>query len=214
MRLALSRIHFPVTALGPGRRVGIWLQGCSIRCAGCISRDTWEPDFGDTDLNAVLARLTYLAQEADGLTVSGGEPFDQPGALAAILTGWRGVSGTSAAVFTGYELADVSDWLDTNNGLIDALITGPFRSDLPQTLAMRGSDNQQIHVLTPAGAPFGRFDRALRSEDRRLDVMFDEEGHAWIAGIPARGEIARLRRALASRGHSLLTSDMPEASTR
>lgn len=42
MRMILSRLHFPVTTLGPGRRIGVWFQGCSIRCAGCISRDTWE----------------------------------------------------------------------------------------------------------------------------------------------------------------------------
>ena len=41
--LALSRALFPVTTLGPGRRLGIWFQGCSIRCRGCISVDTWPP---------------------------------------------------------------------------------------------------------------------------------------------------------------------------
>ena len=39
--ISLSRLHFPVTTLGPGRRIGIWFQGCSIRCPGCISADTW-----------------------------------------------------------------------------------------------------------------------------------------------------------------------------
>ncbi|MCT5046402.1 radical SAM protein, partial [Pseudomonas aeruginosa] len=27
--------------MGTGRRLGIWFQGCSIRCPGCISADTW-----------------------------------------------------------------------------------------------------------------------------------------------------------------------------
>ena len=38
--LALSRMHFPVTTLGPGNRIGIWVQGCTIRCPGCVSADT------------------------------------------------------------------------------------------------------------------------------------------------------------------------------
>jgi anaerobic ribonucleoside-triphosphate reductase activating protein len=42
-RIGLNRVHFPVTALGPGRRIGIWLQGCLIRCPGCMSLDTWAP---------------------------------------------------------------------------------------------------------------------------------------------------------------------------
>ena len=42
----LNKAHYPVTTLGPGRRIGLWLQGCTLACPGCVSRDTWgfEPD--------------------------------------------------------------------------------------------------------------------------------------------------------------------------
>ena len=206
--VSVSRLHFPVTTLGPGRRLGLWLQGCSIRCPGCISVDTWEPGIGTVPLAEVLGRLTALADGADGLTVSGGEPFDQPEALAAVLAHWRSISGTPTLVFTGHERGDVEGWLSGNPHLIDALVTGPFRSDLPQTLALRGSDNQLIHVLTPEGAAMRSYDRPAVAADCRVDVAFDEQGHAWLAGIPARGEMARLRRALASAGHVSVTSDM------
>ncbi len=206
--VSVSRLHFPVTALGPGRRVGLWLQGCSIRCHGCISVDTWQPGVGTVPLAEVLDWLTAIANEADGLTVSGGEPFDQPVALAAILKQWRDVVGTPTLVFTGRELADVEGWLSDHPGLVDALVTGPFRSDLPQTLALRGSDNQRIHALTAAGSAMLDYDRPATVDDRRLDVGFDEQGHAWLAGIPARGEMGRLRRALAAAGHQAVTSDM------
>ena len=36
-RIRLHRIYYPVTALGPGRRLGIWVQGCARRCPGCLS---------------------------------------------------------------------------------------------------------------------------------------------------------------------------------
>lgn len=204
---AVSRLHFPVTTLGPGRRVGLWLQGCSIRCPGCISLDTWDPRVGLVPIADLLERIDQLAWEADGLTVSGGEPFDQPDVLAAVLRGWRAASLRSTLVFSGRELDALAPWLAENDGLIDVLITGPFRSELPQTVALRGSDNQQLHVLTPLGSELRAFDRPLRAEDRRLDVMFDELGHAWFAGIPARGDIGRLRRVLAVAGHSATTSD-------
>lgn len=204
----VSRLHYPVTALGPGRRAGLWLQGCSIRCPGCISVDTWEQGVGAMPVAEVLGRLATIAGEADGLTVSGGEPFDQPDALAAVLTHWRAVAGTSTLVFTGRELGEVEGWLSEHPGLVDALVTGPFRSDLPQTLALRGSDNQRIHALTAAGAGVLSYDRPVTPADHRLDVTFDEHGHAWLAGIPARGEMARLRRVLAAAGHRTITSDM------
>ncbi|HKX77571.1 MAG TPA: 4Fe-4S single cluster domain-containing protein [Novosphingobium sp.] len=207
MQIAVSRLHFPVTALGPGQRIGLWLQGCSIRCPGCISVDTWADDVGRVPLSDVIDRLGALAPEADGLTVSGGEPFDQPEALACVLAAWRELSDRSVLLFTGREMADIQSWLFAHPGLVDAIVAGPFRADLPQTIALRGSDNQLLHILTPLGEEMRRFERDLDATDRKLDVMFDADGDAWLAGIPARGDIGRLRRALASAGHHALTSD-------
>jgi len=206
MRVAVSRVHFPVTTLGPGHRLGIWLQGCSLRCPGCISVDTWDGGVGEVALNGLLEAVAVYATDADGLTVSGGEPFEQPAALAELLREWRRVSNRSVFVFTGREFSDIEAWLDRNPGLVDALMTGPFRSDMPQTLALRGSDNQRLHVLTPLGAEFAAYDRPVAPSDRRLDLMFDADGEAWMAGIPARGDIARLRRSLAAAGHRASTS--------
>lgn len=203
----ISRVHFPVSALGPGQRVGVWFQGCSIRCPGCISVDSWEVGLGQTTVGDVLNAVRPFATLADGLTVSGGEPFDQPDALAALLTGWRDLSQTSVLVFTGFEFEAIEPWLLSNPGLVDAVITGPYRSDLPQTLALRGSDNQKIHALTALGTELSGFERPLVDGDRRLDVMFDAEGNAWLAGIPARGDMGRLRRNLAGSGHRVVLSD-------
>jgi anaerobic ribonucleoside-triphosphate reductase activating protein len=198
----ISRLHFPVTTLGPGRRVGLWFQGCSIRCPGCISPDTWDVDVvAPVAVDAVLEAIEPWTSEADGLTVSGGEPFDQPDALATLLTGWRARHGGTVLVFTGYERDQVEPWLAEHPDLIDALVSGPFDLHADQTLALRGSDNQMLHRLTPAGAIFSVFERPADSADRRLDLMFDEEGGAWFAGIPARGDFQRFRQAMRRSGH-------------
>jgi len=208
MRMFLSRLHFPVTALGPGRRVGLWFQGCSLHCPGCISADTWAPGEGAVDTEQVVEQLARFAIDADGLTVSGGEPFEQPEALAEILLAWRKLSERSVLVFTGLDLEQITPWLESHPTLVDAVIAGPFSSDLPQTKALRGSDNQELHVLTQLGAEFLTYERPATDADRTLDVMFDDNGVAWMAGIPARGDLARLRRALAAAGHEVVTSDM------
>ncbi len=44
MNILLNKAHFPVTVLGPGRRIGLWLQGCTIRCRGCVSQDARPAD--------------------------------------------------------------------------------------------------------------------------------------------------------------------------
>lgn len=211
MNVALSRLHFPIKTLGPGRRVGLWLQGCSIGCPGCISRDTWDAGKGNVPLADVLQGLSAVAGQAEGLTVSGGEPFDQPEALAAILTHWRSISSSSILLFTGYEWSDVVPWFEVNADLVDAIMTGPFRSYLPQTLALRGSDNQTLHILSALGEAIAVYDRPAELADRKLDVMFDEAGDAWFAGIPARGDLALIRRTLLRAGHRATTSDSVRA---
>jgi len=40
----INLIHYPIHTLGPGERIGVWTQGCSLRCKGCMSTHTWEFD--------------------------------------------------------------------------------------------------------------------------------------------------------------------------
>lgn len=206
--VALSRAHFPVTTLGPGRRIGLWLQGCSIGCAGCISPDTWDPTTGMTTVAEITATLGWWATQAEGLTVSGGEPFEQPDALAEILTEWRRLSSADVLVFSGYTFEHLASWLETHPGLIDALVAGPFERGAPQTLALRGSDNQTLHLLSLIGRErFAAFERRATETDRRLDLMLDVDGGAWFAGIPGRGDFDRLRQALRMAGHHLTLTE-------
>jgi anaerobic ribonucleoside-triphosphate reductase activating protein len=206
--VALSRIHFPVTTLGPGARIGIWFQGCSIRCPGCISLDTWAPDRGLTDVDAVLQSMQPFLAEAGGLTVSGGEPFDQPQALHALLAAWRRTQDGDVLVYSGYPLEHLTPHLERYSGLIDALISDPFQLEAPQTRALRGSDNQRLTVLTPLGfARFRSFERRMNEAERALDIMFDETtGSVFLAGIPRRGDLQRLTEVMGQAGHRIVTT--------
>src|SRR3546814_13333941 len=75
MRIAVSRLHFTVTELGPGRRTGLWLQGCRIRCPGCISVETWAHDAGPVPTSDVNERIVARTGGAAGLTVPNGGPL-------------------------------------------------------------------------------------------------------------------------------------------
>lgn len=204
--LSLSRLHFPVRALGPGNRIGIWVQGCSIRCPGCISADTWREGTGRVSIASVLERLAPWAAEADGLTISGGEPLDQGEALVSLLRGWRKLSDRSVLVFTGYDWATAQPFFDQYPGLADAVVAGPYDAAAGQTLALRGSDNQTLHALTPLGEAFRAFERERTPADRRLDAMFDDDGSVWFAGIPAPGDFELMASALRAQGHQVATS--------
>lgn len=214
--IMISRLHFPITTLGPGRRIGIWVQGCSIRCPGCISADTWATDRGATTVEAVLGALGPWFPSAEGITISGGEPFDQSRSLIALLSALRTRSSADILVFTGYAYEVIQPQLEVAAGLIDALISDPFDLSKSQTLGLRGSDNQRLHLLTSLGRErFSKFDREVTAQDRRFDLMLDEEGTIWLVGIPGRDDLHRLQGTLQDRGHRMVTSeDRSTASTR
>lgn len=208
MKVALSRIHYPVTTLGPGRRIGIWFQGCSIRCPGCISLDTWDRKPADAEVTDVLGALNQWLAECDGITVSGGEPFDQPDALVELLHGIRSLSQVSILVYSGHPYERLLPNAAVQGGLIDALMSEPFSKEIPQTLALRGSDNQRLHLLTELGAEtFSGYEREVTTDDKRLDVMFGADGAVWLAGIPGRGDMKKLQSILLAQGHSAITTE-------
>lgn len=205
--IAISRLHWPIRTLGPGERVGIWMQGCSIRCMGCVSMDTWSPGQGVTTVEAVVEAIQPWLERASGITISGGEPFDQPKALIALLRAIRAMSAADILVFTGHSREAIAEHLVEAKGLLDALISDPFDHIASQTLPLRGSDNQRLHVLTPLGAlRFAAYAHPAHTEERHLDLMFDDDGTVWLAGIPRRGDIGRLQRLLEAQGHRITIS--------
>ena len=56
-------------------------------------------------------------------------------------------------------------------------------------------------------ARFASFERPPLPEDRRFDVMFDADGTVWLAGIPARDDIRRLRETMRALGHDVVFSE-------
>jgi len=205
--LQLSRVHFPVTTLGPGQRLGIWFQGCSIRCSGCISADTWGPGRTVVDVTSLLEQVAPWLDQADGITISGGEPFDQFDALLQMLVGLRQRTAADILVYSGHPLEKLQPMLDQARDLIDALISDPYLEQADQSLALRGSDNQRLTLLTALGrSRLASLERASTPADKALDLMFDATGTVWMAGIPRRGDLLRLRELLRAQGHQVQTS--------
>jgi len=204
--VSLSRIHFPIHTLGPGRRIGIWFQGCSIRCPGCVSLDTWNASTGGSTVEALLGTISQWLSEADGITVSGGEPFDQPDALRLLLHAIRQTFSGDILVYSGYPLERLD--LARFFGLIDALISDPFERGAGQSLPLRGSDNQRLNCLTKMGHDrFGEY-MTPRPADRALDVMIDDKsGEVFLVGIPRPGDMRRFSDLLEEMGHSVVTSE-------
>jgi anaerobic ribonucleoside-triphosphate reductase activating protein len=189
--LRLTRAHYPVTALGYGTRLGVWVQGCSLACPGCIAKDTWDPGAGTgVEVDALLDDVRRaIAAGADGVTVSGGEPTAQPGPLAALLRGIRDLGSAAAdefdiLLYTGYELSELDAPQREAALLADVLITGRYVVTAPTRLIWRGSANQQMILLTPLAraryASFIEYEPAAPP----IQVETTSDGRAWWVGVP------------------------------
>jgi anaerobic ribonucleoside-triphosphate reductase activating protein len=192
----VNRILAPVTALGPGRRLGLWVQGCDLRCPGCASRDTWQR--GSGRLVAAPELAAELAERVEsegltGLTITGGEPLDQAAALAAMLGELRRRLPRlplDCLVFTGYTAKAARRQAGPLWDLLDAVVAGPYRRDQPSTQPLVASANQELIRLNPAWQP---------GSGGKMQVLV-EDGDITMVGLPQPGDLDRLEAALRQRG--------------
>ena len=215
MKIRLNRAHFPVTTLGYGRRLGLWVQGCGIGCRGCVSRDTWDPRGGwEADAADVPAWCdARRAHGIDGITVTGGEPFEQPRALAALLhalDAWRRTLERpfDLLCYSGLPLGALRRRHPDILALLDVLIPEPYvaaRGGAGTGRAppgrWRGSSNQPLVPLTPLGrARYADADEARhRGGAQRIQVSL-AHGAVWFIGIPGPGDLDSLEERARARG--------------
>jgi anaerobic ribonucleoside-triphosphate reductase activating protein len=172
--LRLFALAWPVTALGPGSRAVLWVAGCPRDCPGCISPEMQAYDAGeDVPIPALAARLERIAVPLDGVTVSGGEPFDQAEALAALLDRLAELRPDwNVLVYTGYLIEELradplrAPLLDR----IDILADGPYRREIPRHHPLTGSGNQRVHYLTARGVSLRGAVEALESGAMNLGL--------------------------------------------
>lgn len=158
-------------------------------------------------MESALAHIVQWLPFADGITISGGEPFEQPEALVTLLAELRRHTTADILVYSGQPIEQLAAVLQQATGLIDALISDPFDIDAAHTKPLRGSDNQRLHLLTSLGSErFGAYERSLGEQKKSLDVMFDLDGTVWFAGIPKRGDFFRLQELLINQGHRVQIS--------
>ncbi|MFF5181861.1 4Fe-4S single cluster domain-containing protein [Micromonospora sp. NPDC000316] len=181
----MARILASTRAEGPGDRTAVWVQGCTIRCAGCFNPHMWAFRGGERLAPDDLA-ARILDAGTDGLTLLGGEPFDQAGVLAEVASTVRR-AGRSVMTFTGYtsrQLREsVAEGRDDVGALLDQtdlLVAGPFLRDrIDIVRPWVGSTNQEFIALSD------RFPHLLddvRREHDRIEVSVDASGQVAVNG--------------------------------
>ena len=134
---------------GPGIRFTVFAQGCPRRCPGCHNPQTWPFEGGFEALPERLLDEMKKDPLLSGLTLSGGEPFSQPEAMAELARLARS-EGYHVISYTGYLYEELLELAKTQPSVmdllrhVDVLIDGPFVQALKSyELRFRGSSNQR-----------------------------------------------------------------------
>ncbi len=153
MKLRVHMTERSVSELGFGRRFVIWCQGCRKRCPGCVAPEAQPLDGGREVDTAALAWEIILALRSgccEGLTISGGEPTLQCAALCDLLDRVSAKTDTGVVLYSGYTFEELKQ-LPNAAALLsrcDVLIDGEYISAKDDGMALRGSSNQRVFLLT------------------------------------------------------------------
>lgn len=136
-------------ANGPGIRTTIFVTGCTHKCHNCFNEDYQDFDFGDPwtqkETDEVIKDLKL--DEVKGLTILGGEPFQNEVDLLQVLRDIKKEVQKDIWIFSGYTYEEILK--DENKKKLleecDVLVDGRFVEALKDlSLRFRGSSNQRI----------------------------------------------------------------------
>lgn len=151
--MKIGRLLCPVRELGPGERLGIWVQGCDRKCPGCANPELWSfDDKKETPLDILVAMTSALiaGKGLTGITITGGEPMLQPKELAVLLSQLKPLC-SDLLVFTGFTYDDLRRSADpdiqTVLSLVSVLVDGEYIREQNAGDRLRGSANQRVLFL-------------------------------------------------------------------
>ena len=136
-------------ANGPGIRTTIFVTGCTHKCPNCFNEEYQDFNFGNPwthkETDEVIEDLKL--DEVKGLTVLGGEPFQNEVDLLQVLRDIKKEVQKEIWIFSGYTYEEILKDKDKKKLLeeCDVLVDGRFVEALKDlSLRFRGSSNQRI----------------------------------------------------------------------
>ncbi|HEU4735296.1 MAG TPA: 4Fe-4S single cluster domain-containing protein [Kofleriaceae bacterium] len=168
-------------ANGPGARFVVWFQGCTLGCPGCFNPATHDGAGGRAiALDELIGELTRAHQGGgiEGVSLSGGEPLQQPEAARALLDAARSL-GLSTLAFSGHTIDEIRALPGGPDVLarLDVLIDGRYVAGERLATGLRGSANQRIQLLT------GRYSQADVEATPVAEIRIARTGEVILTGV-------------------------------
>ncbi|MDR7869729.1 MAG: anaerobic ribonucleoside-triphosphate reductase activating protein [Tissierellaceae bacterium] len=145
-KLRISGIVDESIVDGPGIRLTVFTQGCNHKCPGCHNPQTHDYNGGvEISIDDILNMIKENPL-LDGITISGGEPFDQAKSCTNLAKKVKDM-GLNVVIYTGYNYEYLMSKQEYKDLLLetDILVDGRFdmrKMDL--TIPFKGSTNQRI----------------------------------------------------------------------
>lgn len=156
---------------GPGDRMVIWAQGCTKKCPGCYQPESWSVK-GGVEISPAFLAYRVRQENPFGLTLSGGDPLEQPEELLSFLEliqPQKNFLPGGIICFTGFTIEEINanPLLSECLLFIDLLIEGRYIKELRSYSGLHGSSNQRF--IWNENSDRGR---SLIQED---SVVFDQD---------------------------------------
>lgn len=148
MKIRLSGVCKESSVDGQGLRYVVFTQGCKHGCKGCQNPETHDFNGGYLeDIDKIVEDIKGN-RILRGITVSGGDPMEQPEALYELVSKVKEI-GKTVWVYTGYTYEELIKLKNKSifNVLntIDVLVDGPYIEKLKDiNLRYKGSSNQRV----------------------------------------------------------------------
>jgi anaerobic ribonucleoside-triphosphate reductase activating protein len=199
MNWRLNKIQYPVYNLGEGKRVGFWVQGCSLGCKGCINQTIWKKGGGkEVPIPHLFNWLLSISSGYEGITVSGGEPFEQYIELIAFLHLIKTRTKLNVHCFTGYRLEELYGLYPDRLFLryIDTLVDGRYIQEEHENSNIKGSRNQNVYRITNCKPDLD----STEVGSKLWSLKIDDDNTIYMAGIPRYRELEELCKELETAG--------------
>jgi len=198
--LEISHFEENTTLLGPLSRFVIWVYGCCFDCDGCMAERSRRGAKKNVNIQELSELI--LSSNAEGITISGGEPFLQSKALSELIFSVRNKKDIGVIVYSGYTLEEIekNDEFKELLSSIDLLIDGRYEKELDDGRAYVGSSNQVLHYLTDRYAETGK---AYYSADKRRAEIKLTPDHAFLIGVPSAGVLKAWKEILQKAGGTI-----------
>ena len=163
---------------GPGNRFVLWTQGCTKKCKNCFNPLTWDKngkEYSVLELFEIIKR-----SNVDGITLTGGDPLEQPDELLSLLLLLEGLNLSKGIIlFTGFTIEEIERIGNSTLEClryVDLLIDGRYIDELYINDGLRGSSNQNFYY----------FSDKLKEEEIKIDheIEIGFNNGLFVTGFP------------------------------